>query len=367
MLPYFLLLLISIVFPLFFYQLGSFNSVDDENILIERRNRMTIILFFVGLFILLALRDITVGKDLREYKLIFEKCSRSSLNGLSNMAWETGYTIYNKLVSLISKDYRFFLIITALIILVPIYKLYSKEEKYSPLLIVLFINMPCFLMIFSGLRQAMAFSVGILAYMAIENKKYLLSVLLVLLAINFHFSAFVLILLYPAFFLEIKAKHLLGIVPVLLGVYIFRVPILTFIINLMPKRYMEFYGKIELTGAVGMMILFLIFSVFSFVVLDEEIMSKRDYFMRNILLIATVIQLFVPIHELIQRASYYFLIFVPVSILSIVQAPKKRWKNVSDTAVIVMGCFFTLYFFYTAFFSTDNLLDVFPYKFFWSD
>ena len=115
-----------------------------------------------------------------------------------------------------------------------------------------------------------------------------------------------------------------------------------------------------------MMILFLIFLVFSFVVLDEASMSKRDYFMRNVLLIATTFQFFVPIHGLVQRASYYFMIFVPLSIISVVQAPKKYLKNISDLATVVIGVFFAVYFFCNATFSTDNLLDVFPYKFFWS-
>ena len=116
-----------------------------------------------------------------------------------------------------------------------------------------------------------------------------------------------------------------------------------------------------------MMVLFLVFTVFSFVILDEETMTMKDYHLRNIMLIATVFQFFVPVHGLVQRASYYFLIFVPVSLISVVQAPKRKLKNVSDLAVVVMLCFFTLYFFYNASFTTDNLLDVFPYKFFWSD
>lgn len=366
MLPYFLLLFFTAILPLVFYPSGRVASGYNYSYVVQKRNKMTITIFFVGLFILLSLRDITVGKDLYTYKSIYEICYNNPFENLSRMQWELGYTIYNKLISFISKEYRFFLIVTAFIILKPIYKLYSKEKKYSFLLIVLFINMPCFLMIFSGLRQAIAISIGVLVYMAIENKKNIWGMLLIFLAISFHTSAFVLFLIYPAFFLRIKAKHLLYIVPTLIFIYIFRVPIFTFIIGLMPSKYIEFYGEMQQTGAFGMMILFFVFLTFSFVILDESVMSDKDYFMRNILLIATMFQLFVPIHGLIQRASYYFFIFVPVSILSIVQAPKRRLKNISNAAVVVMGGFFTLYFFYTAFFSTDNLLDVFPYKFFWS-
>lgn len=366
MLPYFLLLVISAVFPFMLYQNGRMVSTCNYSYIAQKRNQMTILLFLGGLFVLLALRDITVGIDLYQYKIIFERCANSSFANLSDFSWELGYSIYNKLVSVISQEYRFFLIVTAIIILIPIYKLYSKETRYSFLLIVLFINMPCFLMMFSGLRQAIATSIGILVFIAIENKKYVWSVLLIILAACFHVSALILFLLYPAFFLKIKTRHLFFIVPVMFAVYVFKVSIIRTIISFAPSRYIEFYGEVKSTGAVGMMILFLIFLVFSFVVLDETSMSKKDFVLRNILLIATIFQLFVPIHGLVQRVSYYFLIFVPVAILSVVQAPKKWLKNISDIAVVVMSCFFFLYFFYNGLFSTDNLLDVFPYKFFWS-
>lgn len=366
MFPYFLLLFISTVCPLFLYQTRRGVLVFGDNQVTRKRNKMTLFLFFVGLFVLLSLRDITVGRDLKEYKDIFELCYRTSFDKLGDFRWELGYSVYNKLLAFVSTNYRFFLVVTAALTLIPIYKLYSRETKYSFLLIVLFVNMPCFLMIFSGLRQAIATSIGIFVFMALEKKKYILSVLLILLASLFHLSAWVLVLLYPAFFVKLKANHLLFVFPSILAIYVYRIPLLTALITFMPDQYTEFYGEIEDTGAIGMMILFSAFSIFAFAVLDESCISNETYFLRNILLIATIIQFFVPIHGLVQRMSYYFLIFVPVAILRIVQTPRKIMKNISNMAVIVMSCFFALYFFYNGAFSTDNLLDVFPYKFFWS-
>ena len=366
MLPYFLLLFICAIVPEIVYRPTYLISENGYRTLVRKRNELRMIMFFAGLFILLALRDFTVGKDINTYRGIFERCSATAFERLSEIDWELGYVIYNKIFSTISTDYRFFLIVTAAIILIPIFKLYSNEKKYSFLEIVLFINMPCFLMLFSGFRQAISTSIGVLMYMAVEKKKYILSAILFFLAMSFHISAFVLVLIYPAFFLKIKTKQLLYIVPFMVAIYIFRVPLLWLVINFLPNDYIEWYGELQKTGAVGMMFLFLIFSTFSFAILDENSMSKKDYIMRNVLLMATVLQFFVPIHGLVQRASYYFLIFVPVAIISVTQAPKRCLKNISDIAVVVMSIFFFLYFFYNAVFSTDNLLDVFPYKFFWS-
>jgi hypothetical protein len=366
MLPYFFLLLISAVLPLGFYQRrNDFVSVYDEYVY-RKRNKMTITLFFLFLFLLMALRHISVGYDLLNYKMFFQKCYMNSFGSLAEEG-EIGYTIYNILVASIFKNYRFFLIVTAAVILFPVYNLYLKEEKYGFLLIVLFVNMPCFLMMFSGLRQAIAVSIGVLAYMAMEKKKYVWSVLLILLAGSFHISSYILFLLFPAFFLKIKTKHLFVILPAMVAVYLFRVPLLKMLLRFLPEQYLHSYGKIEQTGAFGMTVLFMIFFAFSFIVLDESVMEQRYFCIRNILLIATILQFFVPVHGLIQRASYYFLIFVPISLVRVVQAPRKMWQKVSDMAVIVLTCFFFVYFFYHAVYSPDNLLGVFPYKSLWSE
>jgi len=366
MLPYVLLMFLPAIFPLIAYRPTVFTSVEGYEEMTEKRNKMTLGLFFFFFFVLLALRDIAVGSDLITYKTIFQNTANTSFGDLSGSQWELGYIAYNKLISFISKNYRIFLMITSAVILLPIYKLYSKEKRYTYLLIVLFMNMPCFLIVFSGIRQAVAISIGALVYIAIDKKKYILSLLLILIAISFHMSAIVLFLMYPALLLRIKAKHLRYIVPAMLVIYLFRLRIFSFVLSFMPSRYVQFYGDVQETGAIGTLLLFLIFFVFSFVILDETEMTQRDFFMRNVLLIATVFQFFVPVHGLVQRASYYFLIFVPISIICVVKAPKRYLKNISDLAIIVLGCFFTVYFFGHAMFSTDNLLDVFPYRFFWS-
>ena len=366
MLPYFCLLFISIILPMLTYKPIDTFFDCGARALAQKRNKITLRLFFCGFFALLAMRDLTVGSDLFEYRNLFELCQATSFDNLIKMKWEAGYTIYNKIVSIFTHSYRVFLMISAIVILIPIYKLYSKEENYSYLAILLFINMPCFLMIFSGIRQAIAMSIGIVAYIFLEKRKYILSGIMVFVAVLFHTSAFVLVLIYPAFFVKIKTKHLIFIATTIVAIYIWRVPLLQFLIQKMPSRYIESYSEIQSTGAVGMMILFLMFLAFSFIIQDENAMSKRDFFMRNMLLIATVFQIFVPIHGLIQRASYYFIVFTPVSILRVVQTPKKNMKSISEIAVFVMSFFFFTYFFYNAYFSTDNLLNVFPYKFCWS-
>ena len=62
MLPYFLLLSISAILPLFVYQSRGLRLYRDYSVIIKKRNALTISVFFVGLFVLLSLRDFSVGK-----------------------------------------------------------------------------------------------------------------------------------------------------------------------------------------------------------------------------------------------------------------------------------------------------------------
>jgi hypothetical protein len=131
MVVYLILLLSSALVPFAVYRTSGIISGRTYEALVLKRNKLTVEIFFVGLFVLLALRDFSVGNDLGEYRLIFERCIYLPFERLSGLGWETGYTIYNKLVSFLTNDYRLFLAITAMITLIPIYKLYVNESRYN--------------------------------------------------------------------------------------------------------------------------------------------------------------------------------------------------------------------------------------------
>ena len=97
---------------------------------------------------------------------------------------------------------------------------------------------------------------------------------------------------------------------------------------------------------------------------DEKTLDKTTLGLRNILVLVVMIQLFAPIHALAMRFNYYFIIFIPVLISRIVDSPKKHFKPIAQIANVVMVCYFTGYFFYSAYNGAD-ILQVFPYKFFW--
>jgi hypothetical protein len=112
-----------------------------------------------------------------------------------------------------------------------------------------------------------------------------------------------------------------------------------------------------------MLILFAVFTAFSFIIPDERSIDSEVIGLRNFLLLVLVLQMFAPLHELAMRMNYYYIIFIPLLIPKIVACRSKRWNQVAVLGRHVMVVFFLLYFFITA--HGGGALHVFPYHFFW--
>ena len=355
MLPYFCL----IGFPL---SIACFPRVNRK-----KKKSLSIGVFFVFLAVLLALRDRTVGVDLNNYNYYFSRISATPWNGLGRMGGlEYGFIFYNKLISIITTSFQWFLAITAIVCIIPIAYVYIKHGHHDMLEIILFMNMSTFMMLFSGLRQAIAFSLGILAYHFVTKKKLYPYLLLAGIAFLFHKSALILLILYPVYHMKLKKAHLLFINPALAMIFVKPTSIFTLLMKLFGGAYLEKYSTvISDTGAYTMIILFIIFSIFSFIITDEKKLDEETYGLRNILLLTTVLQFFATINTLVMRFNYFFIILIPLLISRVIVNAKDRYRQVAVLANIVICFFFLLYFFYNGYNGTD-ILCVFPYVPFWN-
>ena len=350
--PYYLLVFSPIVLSLF--------KVKGEDS--EKHKKRIISFFLVILLALLVLRAPTVGRDLRNYRYIFDGCIRTDWQGIGNFLSEPAWFVFNKLVGMFTLDYQWLLILTALVTIVPIILVYRKEIEYPVLTISLFITLSTFVMLFSGLRQAVAISLGMIAFELTKKHKFVPYLLIILLAFLFHRSAFMLLFMYPIYHARITKKWLWFVVPIMTLIFIFNKSIFTFLTAFIA----EFYeGSIHETSAYTMLILLVIFCVFSFVIPDEGKLDADTIGMRNFLLLATVLQMFAALHSLAMRMGYYYIIFIPLLLPKIIKASSVRMKQVAELSKYVMIVFFVAYFFISA--PKTNSLDTFPYHFFWEN
>lgn len=351
MLPFVILLIVPV-----FIQHAKIKGVNYD-----RRCKFAITFFFVFLTVLVALRHITVGTDTQLYTYYFERFSITDWANVGEMSLELGYSYFNKIISVFTKESQVFLAVTAIVVSAMIYPTYRRLCVDPSLTIVLFCTMSTFVMMFSGIRQMIAISIGFIAYEFTRKNKLLFFILTVLLATLFHTSAFMLIFMYPLYHARITKKWLYVIVPLLVAMFVFNKQVFA-VLGSVLELYTRFSVEEGSTGAYTMILLFAAFTVFAFLIPDEERMDRETIGLRNMLLLSLFIQMFAPLHTLAMRMNYYYIIFIPLLLPKIIEYKSDRWHQVAIVARHVMVVFFLLYFLLSF---TQGALDVYPYHFFW--
>lgn len=350
-----------------FYLLLLFAPILIQHIAIkgidyEKKNRYTLTLFFVILTALIMLRHESVGKDTHNYIYYFKKFASLEWRALFSESSEFGFVFYNKLISVFTENPQIFLAVTALITASMIYPTYRRLCSDASLTIVLFVNMSTFGMMFSGIRQMLAVGMGVLAYEATRKRKLHCFIAIVLVAMTFHVSAFMLFAMYPLYHCKMTKKRLYAVAVILAMVFLLKSQIFQIVMRILTK-FTRFDIASSDTGAYTMLILFAALAVFSYWILDESKLDEETKGLRNILLFAVMIQMFAPLHTLAMRMNYYYIIFIPILIPMVLKARKDELRQVAVVARWGMVLFFLTYFFISL--APLKALSVFRYHFFW--
>lgn len=353
--PYVLLVAI----PLFIQNKEVCWTIDKKQ---YSTKKLSMKLFWVLLLLLLVFRHDSVGRDLSTYKTIFQYIAHSDWHTAVWRSSEIGNNFLNKLISVFTADFRWIIVISALLECFFISKAYIHYSDDTALTVSLFIIMSNFTLLFSGLRQAIAISFGFWAFEQVRKKKFVRFLAIVIVAMLFHTSAFMLLFMYPLYHVRFRKKSLFWVVPSLMLVFTFNEQIFGFLTRIL-ELFTKYDGTIEYTGSYTMLILFIIFAIFACVIPDESLMDADTVGMRNFLFFSVGLQMFAPLHTVAMRMNYYYMAFIPLLIPRVIQYSDLRWKQVADVARYIMIAFFIIYFFVTV--ANADALNIFPYYFFW--
>lgn len=358
MFPYYLLVGMPLLLAMLMY------SIKYTYRLNEMPYRKEVIrVFFLIYFLLLAFRAEIIGADTWNYISKFQMaCNSSWTTYVGGRTSELGYAALVKLISYVTNNEQIFLTIIAAITVYPIAKLYMEESESPLLTISLYLILPMFQMLFSGLRQAIAMAFIPAAYRCIRDRKLVQFLILVWLASLFHRSAWAILLLYPAYHVRIPRRALFWVMPALAVVVVFRVQIFMMLYSVVNIVFREDTVGIEETGATSMLLLFSVILVFSYLFLgntDEETSG-----MRNILILSVAVQIFSMINRLAMRVNYYYLLFLPLMLPKVIRRipSKNRWF--ASLVEFVCCAYFIIYFLRKASTGVDSL-EIFPYIPFW--
>lgn len=353
MIPYIILLTVPILLNPFTKN-TSINHVKID--------RLPLTLFFAFLTALVVLRHPDVGSDTNNYIYYFTRISHMRWHQLTRHFLEPGYQLFNKAVSLISDNPRFFLVVAGLLVTAMLFPTYHRLCEDVPLTIAIFCNLSIFPMMLSGIRQMMAIGIGMIAYAFVRRKRPLLFLISVAIAMSFHTSAFMLLLMYPLYHARITKKWAFFAVPLLLIAFVFNRQIFH-VLGSFLQSHTRYEVTMTATGAYSLLLLFAIFAVFSFVVPDDSLLDEETIGLRNFLLLSLGVQMFAPLNFLAMRMNYYYIVFIPLLLPRIIACAGARYRSVAAWARNIMVVFF-LFYYYARSNSGINLHTI-PYHFFW--
>jgi len=306
----------------------------------KARNWFCVLSFF-AVFLLVGLRHPFMGADLRYgssvgYLSMFVRGAKASWQEIFTQKdiyyYEKGYTLFTKLISFISDDHQFFIAICAAMCLIPVWYTIYKESVQPDLSVYIFLGLPAFSMLFSGIRQAIAIALCAAALLWIIRKKPVWFVLTVALAATFHKSAAVFLVAYPVYHLKLNKplRWCSCAVPGL--VYIFRQPLFA----LAGKVYSA-YAVPDYNGSYRLFAVFYLVYLFCCIFSDER---KEIAGLKNLFLGACCVQALAGMHSVVMRMGYYFTIPLML-LLPLVVGTMKNRKLAVFFQVIISICFIT--------------------------
>lgn len=360
MFPYYALIGIPIMYA-FYYELRY-----EKRDRIEEKKNNTLVVFFTLYGLLLAFRSPNVGVDTVRYIEIYHVIESTTWGNIAIYFpnSEKGYLLLNKILAIVFGNEQWLLIVVAVLCVVPIAILYYKESKNGLISMALFLVMPLFQMNFSGVRQSLAIAFVLPALYFTRNKSILKFLLTVIVAMLFHRSAIILLVLYPLYYIRLNRKHLVLLIPLGILVFYFKTQIFTLTSYLLMELLNESYGGLSETGAYTMLLVYMVFCIYAFFIPDEKKMSETAKGFRNYLVFATFLQIFAAVNPIAMRMNYYFIVFIPIVISQITHNCRIRNKRIVFLIEVLTFLVFMAYYLKHAHSADD--LSIYPYEFFWS-
>lgn len=286
---------------------------------------------------LVALRSINVGNDTVMYEFIFNDIKNcNSIISWMKSAVYTGNTEYGYyfLCFIISRfaDFRFFMILTAILTISPFMYLIYKESKNIPLSLILFIGLPYYTFFMSGMRQAYALALIVPAYYFMKKKNLTMYIATIMLAYTFHTSSLIFLPVYWIGKIKntAKTRTLLAVAIVLFWIFRNQIWSIAFLFA------RQQYGANDAGGE--MMCVFLVLSaILGFYYrrnfLDKNNGEKELFYLQ---VLTAMIAPFSLINSALYRIYFYFNIFIIIYVPTLVRAIKEK----NERYIIVGGYVF---------------------------
>ena len=307
----------------------------------SKKSKEKIFLFisFLLLFVLVATREMTMGNDTQTYLQVFKKCSMMGFDAL-NLKYETGYLVFNVLLSYISARPRFFMIIMSLIFNAGVFYFIKDNSKNYLLSVIMYICMLFYYNSMTMMRQFLALVIVLFSYSALKKGKNIRFFLLVILASTIHSSALIALLLFPCYKMSHTKKKITLIFLVSLIAMLSLDKIIPFIADFLGKNdlYTNRIGSESLSNVLHFLV-FLIIYLFSLYEVKRNKANKveKENFYLNVLFLAAMINMISINMNILSRAALYFNVFAIVIVPTLINDYIKNKNNVKIVNIALVS------------------------------
>ena len=325
-----------------------------------KKQKYPLYYFYAMSFVLIAvsgLRSNVVGTDTSMYEILFNNGKLITLKeALTNSSVEPGYIIFEHISGLVFQNYQWFLIIIAIITIIPvtivIYK-YSEKPWMSYFLFITFGYFPFFM---TGIRQSIAIGITFVAFIFVKKKKLILFLVCIGLACTFHITAIVFLPIYWLDRIELNQKSMIAVSVFIVMSFVFRQSLF----QILNKYSRQSYSSLP-EGGEKMYIFMLLSIILGFIYYKEfreqNVNNKVFLYM---IIVSAVIWPIVSINPALFRLYYYYNIFIIIFVPNLIVSIKDREsKFILTVGFLLVG----IYYLITQVITSQ--LNYYPYYFFW--
>ena len=302
------------------------------------------------LWILISgLRGLTVGSDTQSYYMSYNSVKNINISELIDNMYkryvlhqnirDPGYNLFVKLTQIITKDYQVYLMIIAIIFMVPFIFWVIRESKNPIISFALYSSLFYAFFSITGIRQTIATAMVVLiGDKLIKDKRFVAFIIIGLLASTIHYSALIFIPFYFLSRIPVTKKSICGWTVAIVLAFIFRNQLKTVFIDLSGYTdYSEDYAGAGTFTFTALLLVLFILSIFSY---------KRDYdlYENNRFYNALYIAIFfTPLTwinpssmRIVQYFSIYLVFLIPVMIESVFDEKSKKIATALVVGLLVL-------------------------------
>lgn len=288
-----------------------------------KKNKRYIIVVTAILFAVCALRGVRVGADLGRYETHYSVCAQLNFEGIFvEYQWNNiGFYFLMKIHNIIcGYDFHSFLFILAFLEGVVFAYIIYKHSANPYISVLMYMALGYYVFIYSGLKQALATALLMLAFDAIIERKRLFFIIFSALAVLIHTPAAIFL---PAYFIAHRKpnrKMLVGYILAAAIVVAFRGQIVAFLSD----AYETVVSTSEIGGGGGKVLLMLVFIIGGYLLRQPDGENQTYATTFNFMIIAAILQVFAVYGNVFERLADYYFIFVIIYLPLVFEKTERR-------------------------------------------